>query len=81
MTEEDATEKIVPLPECNGSNGIEKVDCKKSKPMPMCAGNKPPKKQEGVEATCRVLPECDAQNDKVVPPNCYRAGQMKSLAQ
>lgn len=48
MTEEDATETIVPLPECNGSNGIEKVDCKKSKPMPMCAGNKPPKKQEGV---------------------------------
>jgi len=81
-TEEDDAEKITPLPDCNGKNGVKGVDCKKPKLKQLCPGNQEPKVQEGVENDCRIMKWCD-KNPGMVPGlgagDCYSA--TASLAQ
>ena len=77
MSEEEAGEKIAPLPACDGSNGIKGVDCKKVKPLPPCRGNVGEKLGKGEEATCRVLPKC-VDNPGMPADECFNK---ESLAQ
>jgi hypothetical protein len=78
-TEEDQMEAEPALPSCTGKNGVQGVDCIKTKPLKLCPGNQEPKKQDGEKVECRLMPWCDKNPGMAPGTECYAAGKM-SLA-
>jgi len=72
-------EKQPDLPECNGKNGVPKVDCLKPKPLDICPKNTAPAPGSGQSpSSCRVLPICDGTNGEA-GSTCWK-GADSSLA-